>query len=71
MPFERAIELAEYYHVSLDYLACRTNAKRTLSDTSRIEDDEIALLKKYRSLSERNKGKIELFIDQLVNGLIR
>ena len=66
MPFERAIELSNYYHVSLDYLAGKTNIKNIQSDIFNIDEDELSLLKKYRTLSERNKGKIELFIDQLV-----
>lgn len=28
MPFDRAIELANYYNVSLDYIAGLTNSKR-------------------------------------------
>ncbi len=64
LPFSRAIELADYYNVSLDYIAGRTNLKSTRSDLS-INEDEIKLLMKYRVLSERNKGKADLFIDQL------
>ena len=64
IPFSRAIELAKYYNVSLDYLAGRTNVKRITSDTT-LTEDEIKLLKQYRVLTERNKGKAELFIDQL------
>lgn len=64
IPFTRAIELADYYDVSLDYLAGRTNVKRSRSDIS-LTDDEIKLLNQFRKLSERNKGKAELFIEQL------
>lgn len=64
IPFTRAIELADYYSVSLDYLAGRTNVKRIQSDTS-LTEDEIKLLHLFRNLSERNKGKTELFIEQL------
>lgn len=64
IPFTRAIELANYYSVSLDYLAGRTNVKRIQSDTS-LTEDEIKLLSQFRKLSERNKGKAELFIEQL------
>lgn len=64
IPFSRAIELAVYYDVSLDYLAGRTNVKAIRSDTS-LTEDEINLLRQFRSLSERNKGKAELFIQQL------
>lgn len=30
MPFDRAIELAKFYNVSLDYIAGLTNIKKTL-----------------------------------------
>lgn len=64
LPFTRAIELAEYYGVSLDYLAGRTNVKGIRSDTS-LSEDELRLLREFRGLSERNKGKLELFAEQL------
>ena len=64
IPFTRAIELANYYNVSLDYLAGRTNVKQIQSDTS-LTEDEIKLLSQFRKLTERNKGKAELFITQL------
>ena len=32
MPFDRAIELAKFYNVSLDYIAGLTNTKRTLTN---------------------------------------
>ncbi len=66
LPFSRAIELALYYNVSLDYIAGRTNVKNQNLDHA-LNDDEIKMLLKFRRLSERNKGKAELFIDQLLN----
>ncbi len=64
IPFSRAIMLADYYDVSLDYLANRTN------DSSNVHygftDDECKVASLYRILSERNKGKVELFIEQLL-----
>lgn len=64
IPFTRAIALAKYYDVSLDYIAGRTNVKQIQSDTS-LREDEIKLLQKFQGLSERNKGKAEQFIEQL------
>lgn len=32
IPFDRVIELAEYYNVSLDYIAGLTNTKRSYKD---------------------------------------
>lgn len=64
LPFSRAIELADYYGVSLDYLAGRTNAKSSRS-ASELQEDERKILDIFRSLTERNKGKAELFLEQL------
>ena len=61
IPLSRAIELADYYNVSLDYVAGRTNIKNPTSIHS-LNDDDLKLLEKFHSLS----GKAELFIDQLV-----
>ena len=61
LPFDRAIRLAEYYNVTLDYLAGRSNNKLGQP----LTDDEASLLKKWHSLSERNKGKIEYHIEEL------
>lgn len=65
IPFSRAIELAEFYNVSLDYLAGKTNVKR-INIKSSISEDERKILDMYQNLSERNKGKAELFIEQLL-----
>ena len=64
LPFSRAIELADYYNVSLDYLAGRTTVRDVKSDMI-LEEDEKKLLEQFRSLNERNKGKTELFVEQL------
>lgn len=64
LPFSRAIELAEYYKVSLDYLAGR--ALRKEMTIASLPEDEARILEQFRSLSERNKGKAELFMYQLV-----
>ena len=64
LPFSRAIELADFYGVSLDYIAGRTN-DRAMNGDAILQDDEKRLLDQFRSLSERNKGKAELFIEQL------
>lgn len=64
IPFARAIALADFYNVSLDYIAGKTNLKN-YPDNINLSRDEIKILQQYRKLSERNKGKAELFIDQL------
>lgn len=54
---ETANELADYYNVSLDYIAGRTNDKRGLT-RSELSDDETMLIKKYRSLSEGGRCRL-------------
>lgn len=66
IPFSRAIALAKYYHVSLDYIAGRTPFKKALAE-ERLKEDEIVLIQHYRNLSEKSKGKLELFLDQLLS----
>ncbi|MBD5383675.1 MAG: helix-turn-helix domain-containing protein [Ruminococcaceae bacterium] len=62
LPLSRAIQLAEYYDVSLDYIAGRSAFAHSVSLTG----DEEQLLKSWRSLSERSKGKIEYHIEELL-----
>lgn len=57
IPLEKALFLANYYKVSLDYIAGRTNDKRGLT-RSELSAEETELIKKYRSLSEKRQGKL-------------
>lgn len=52
--FERAILLAKYYNVSLDYIAGLTNNKRGLA-SSDLSDSEQQLLRFVTSLSTEEK----------------
>lgn len=67
IPLEKALILANYYNVSLDYIAGRTNDKRGLT-RSELSDVETDFIKKFRSLSESGKGKIierlEIILEQ-------
>ena len=69
IPFYRAIELADYYKVSLDYMAGRTNVRSIAGDITinkpGLNDEEARLLEYYRQLPDRNKGKVDLFAKQL------
>ena len=60
LPFSRAIQLAEYYTVTLDCLAGRSTSK----SGQPLSSDEAALLRSRNCLSERNKGKIEFHIEE-------
>ena len=64
LPFSRAILLADYYNVSLDYLAGRRGAGERASAPD-LSEDESKILELFRFLTERNKGKAELFLEQL------
>ncbi len=65
IPFEKAITLADYYDVSLDYIAGRTNFKQGLNSPT-LTQEELQLIEKYRQLSERSKGKHDVLIQQLL-----
>ncbi|WP_418832498.1 helix-turn-helix domain-containing protein [Ruminococcus sp.] len=57
VPLEIACKLANYYKVSLDYIAGRTNDKQGLT-RSELDDDETSLIKQYKKLNEKNKGRL-------------
>ncbi len=63
IPFSRAIQLAEYYNVSLDYIAGRVKFKSGKA----LSKEENDLIRNWRTLSERNKGKVEYLMDELIN----
>lgn len=65
IPLEKAIILAEFYNVSLDYIAGRTNDKKGLTKDS-IPNDEAKILRKLNKLSEIEKAKIEERIDMMI-----
>jgi len=63
IPLDRAVKLAEYYKVSLDYLAGRTDIKHpesplssVIEQLSHISDEDIAILAKtFTELSDNRK----------------
>ncbi len=65
VPLDFAVTLAEFYGVSLDYLAGRTNYKQGIKKPQ-FADDELAVIEKYISLTERNKGRLEQFLESLL-----
>ena len=62
LPFSRAIMLADLYNVSLDYIAERRKGKPEIA----LNEDEARLIKDWRTLSERNRGKVEFLIEELL-----
>lgn len=65
LPFEKAIILAEYYGVSLDYLAGRTNFKQGRANPD-FSDEQLQLAEQYARLTKKNKGLLELYLEQLL-----
>lgn len=79
IPFELAVTLADFYHVSLDYLAGRTNIKQKFvsdkvkalnSQLGKIKNEplnpnELKLIKQYRTLNKRNQDRLEDFLEIL------
>lgn len=64
VPLDFAVLLADFYNVSIDYIAGRTKFPKG-SQNPVLSDDENNLLENYSKLSERNKGRVEQFIEQL------
>lgn len=55
--FERVIELAKFYDVSLDYIAERTNEKGGLK-ASRLDQEEKNMLELFKQLPQNEKNLI-------------
>lgn len=67
VPFDFAITLSNYYNVSLDYIAGRTNDKRGLNKSD-LPKEELEMIKKFHDLSEKQRGiimgRIEAFTEE-------
>ena len=61
IPVRHLITIAETYNTSIDYL---TGRKRTNNES--LTTEELNILKGYGNLTEKNKGKLELFLEQLL-----
>lgn len=62
---ETAEKLANYYNVSLDYIAGRSKNKKGLTK-SELPDDVSQLIENFMFLSDRRKGQIDLLMKQLI-----
>lgn len=63
IPTSRMIMLADFYKVSMDYITSRTNDKGGLHKNS---EEEQNILEMYNRLTEKNKGKAEILLSQLL-----
>lgn len=66
IPFERAIMLAKYYNVSLDYIAGLTNNKRGLT-ASELSGNQRQLLSEIEELSAEAKKDMISLLGTLIN----
>lgn len=66
IPFERAVMLAEYYGVSLDYIAGLTNNKKGLAASS-LTDEQQELLTFLSELSDSERKLLKKLIERLGN----
>lgn len=65
------IAYANYFECTLDYLSGRTddlgnvtvNAEKTQLGINTLADDELRLIKKYRTLKSSDKSKVEGYLD--------
>lgn len=65
IPFERAILLAKYYNVSLDYIAGLTNNKRGLASSDLTEGQQ-ELLSIAENLADDEKKKAVSLLKKLI-----
>ena len=65
MPFHQIIELANYYNVSIDYIAGLTNDKRGLTHST-LSENETELCRKFARLTETDKARIIERIDTML-----
>ena len=65
VPLDFAVTLDDFYGVTLDYIAGRTNVSSAKPEDS-LSDEAKAIAREYMTLTERNKGKLELFLCQLL-----
>ncbi len=65
VPLDFAVILAKFYGVTVDYIAGLTKHKNGDCKPD-FTHDQLTLADKYAELSDKNKGKIELFLDQLL-----
>ena len=68
IPFERAIALAKYYNVSLDYIAGLTNNKRGFSHSSLTREQQ-ELLKIIGEFSSAEKAKTVALLKAVIHAV--
>lgn len=70
MPFNLIIDFADYFAVSIDYIAGRTNDKRGIG-FSAYADEEDDILEKYRALDRERKNRVSGYLTALFEEMRR
>ncbi len=65
VPLDFAVLIADFYDVSIDYIAGRTNFPKDDAKPT-LRKDELELIRNFSCLSERGKGRLEQFLEQLL-----
>lgn len=65
IPFERAIALSDYYNVSLDYIAERSNSKGGLSH-GEFNAKQRSLLNEFSNLCDDDKKKLSKILKKIL-----
>lgn len=68
IPFERAIKLARYYNVSLDYIAGLTNVKKGLSSGD-LDSKETEMLQFIGGLTGKERNAVKEMLRLMLNAL--
>lgn len=66
--FERAIALAKYYNVSLDYIAGLTDVKQNSSVNS-VPENQQELIRQLNSLSSKEREQLSGILEAMINVL--
>lgn len=66
-PYETLVLLADFFHVSIDELLGHTVLPLSPNEKPAFQEDEKNLLKKYRSLSQKDKERLEDYLSLLIN----
>ena len=57
-------QMADIFHVSIDYLLCITDDRTPHAKQSLISSEELSHLKKYRDLDDHGKEMVDLVLDK-------
>jgi len=69
IPYHLVIKLADYYNVSVDYISELSDEKSRRNIT--LTDDELSIIRKFRTLNDRLKGRLLERLDFLYSQNMR